>query len=161
VGKGSELVNRSGATLLGIVGSVKRVTDIVGEIAAAASEQSLGVDQVNAAITQLDHVIQSNSAQTEELSATAHSFAEEAARLARLVGKFELGAHHEQAGHASPRALPPNSHPSSATQRRPAKAVIRAVAGKPLRTAGQGLAVSPVLAGSSAARSHEESFEEF
>jgi methyl-accepting chemotaxis protein len=161
VAKGSELVNRSGATLLGIVTSVKRVTDIVGEIAAAASEQSLGVDQVNTAITQLDHVIQSNSAQTEELSATAHSFAEEAARLARLVGKFELGANHEQAGNAAPQALLPSSHPSSGTQRRPVKAVTRAVVGKPVRTAGQGLAVTPVLAGNSAARPHEGSFEEF
>ena len=77
VEKGSELVNLSGATLQGIVGSVKRVTDIVGEIAAAASEQSLGVGQVNTAVTQMDQVIQSNSAQTEQLSATAQSFAGE------------------------------------------------------------------------------------
>ncbi len=74
VEKGSELVNRSGATLQGIVGSVKRVTDIVGEIAAASSEQSTGVDQVNTAITQMDQVTQSNSAQTEELSSTAQAF---------------------------------------------------------------------------------------
>ena len=69
VEKGTELVNRSGATLQGIVGSVKRVTDIVGEIAAASGEQSTGVDQVNTAITQMDHVTQSNSAQTETLAA--------------------------------------------------------------------------------------------
>jgi methyl-accepting chemotaxis protein len=52
--KGSELVNRSGTTLQGIVSSVKRVMDIVGEIAAATSEQSTGVDQVKTAVTQMD-----------------------------------------------------------------------------------------------------------
>lgn len=90
VDAGSALVNRSGETLQGIVGSVKRVTDIVSEIAAAASEQSAGVDQVNTAMTQMDHVTQSNSAQTEELSATAQSLSEQAAQLLDLVGTFTL-----------------------------------------------------------------------
>jgi methyl-accepting chemotaxis protein len=87
---GSDLVNRSGETLHGIVGSVKRVTDIVGEIAAASGEQSTGIEQVNTAVTQMDQVTQSNSAQTEELSATAQSLAEQAARLLQLVGTFTL-----------------------------------------------------------------------
>lgn len=91
VEKGSELVNRSGTTLQGIVSSVKRVTDIVGEIAAASSEQSTGVDQVNTAITQMDHVTQSNSAQTEELSSTAQNLSAQAARLQELVSIFTLG----------------------------------------------------------------------
>jgi methyl-accepting chemotaxis protein len=87
---GSGLVNRSGETLQGIVGSVKRVTDIVGEIAAASGEQSTGIEQVNTAVTQMDQVTQSNSAQTEELSATAQSLAEQAARLMELVSIFTL-----------------------------------------------------------------------
>ena len=87
---GSELVNRSGETLHGIVGSVKRVTDIVGEIAAASSEQSTGIEQVNTAMTQMDQVTQSNSAQTEELSATAQSLSEQSARLMVLVSTFTL-----------------------------------------------------------------------
>jgi methyl-accepting chemotaxis protein len=87
---GSGLVNRSGETLQGIVGSVKRVTDIVGEIAAASGEQSTGIEQVNTAVTQMDQVTQSNSAQTEELSATAQSLAEQAAHLMELVGTFTL-----------------------------------------------------------------------
>jgi methyl-accepting chemotaxis protein len=87
---GSGLVNRSGETLQGIVGSVKRVTDIVGEIAAASGEQSTGIEQVNTAVTQMDQVTQSNSAQTEELSATAQSLAEQAARLMELVSTFTL-----------------------------------------------------------------------
>ena len=91
VEKGSELVNRSGATLQGIVGSVKRVTDIVGEIAAAAGEQSTGIDQVNTAMTQMDQVTQSNSAQNEELSFTAQALSEQSVRLLQLVGTFKLG----------------------------------------------------------------------
>jgi methyl-accepting chemotaxis protein len=87
---GSGLVNRSGETLQGIVGSVKRVTDIVGEIAAASGEQSTGIEQVNTAVTQMDQVTQSNSAQTEELSATAQSLAEQASRLMELVSTFTL-----------------------------------------------------------------------
>ena len=90
VDAGSGLVNRSGETLLGIVGSVKRVTDIVGEIAAASGEQSIGIEQVNTAMTQMDQVTQSNSAQTEELSATAQALSEQAAHLLELVGAFTL-----------------------------------------------------------------------
>src|ERR1700685_1146531 len=106
VEKGSELVDRSGTTLQGIVGSVKRVTDIVGEIAAAASEQSEGVDQVNTAITQMDHVTQSNSSQTEELSATAHELAGQAAKLTRLVGQFKLGDKEQLSEYTGRRSLP-------------------------------------------------------
>jgi methyl-accepting chemotaxis protein len=90
VNAGSELVNRSGETLQGIVGSVKRVTDIVTEIAAASGEQSAGIEQVNTAMIQMDQVTQSNSAQTEELSATAEALSEQAAQLLELVGTFTL-----------------------------------------------------------------------
>ena len=91
VDAGSALVNRSGETLHGIVESVKRVTDIVGEMAVEANEQSAGVEQVSTAMTQMDQVTQSNSAQTEELSATAESLSEQAADLLVLVGTFNLG----------------------------------------------------------------------
>jgi methyl-accepting chemotaxis protein len=87
---GSALVNRSGETLHGIVGSVKRVTDIVGEIAAASAEQSTGIEQVNTALTQMDQVTQSNSAQTEELSATAQSLAAQSGHLMEMIGAFTL-----------------------------------------------------------------------
>jgi hypothetical protein len=90
VDAGSGLVNRSGETLQSIVGSVKRVTDIVGEIAAASGEQSTGIEQVNTAMTQMDQVTQSNSAQTEELSATARALSEQAAHLMELVSTFTL-----------------------------------------------------------------------
>jgi methyl-accepting chemotaxis protein len=90
VERGTELVNKSGETLHTIVGSVKRVTDIVGEIAAAAGEQSTGIEQVNTAMMQMDQVTQSNSAQTEELSSTAESLSEQSARLMDQVKIFTL-----------------------------------------------------------------------
>jgi methyl-accepting chemotaxis protein len=102
VEKGSELVNRSGATLQGIVASVKRVTDFVGEIAAASSEQSLGVEQVSTAVTQMDHVTQSNSAQTQELSSAAQTLSGQAARVTQLVGRFKLQNHGSHSGEPQP-----------------------------------------------------------
>jgi methyl-accepting chemotaxis protein len=91
VEKGSQLVNRSGDTLQAMVGSIKKVTDIVGEIAAAAEEQSIGVEQVNTAVSQIDQVTQSNSAQTEELSSTASALSDQSAHLLKLVSTFKLG----------------------------------------------------------------------
>jgi methyl-accepting chemotaxis protein len=88
VENGSTLVNRSGQTLNEIVTSVKRVTDIVSEIAAASREQSTGIEQVNSAMLQMDSVLQSNSSQTEQLSATASSLAADAGHLEQLIGRF-------------------------------------------------------------------------
>jgi methyl-accepting chemotaxis protein len=87
---GSELVNRSGQTLENIVASVKSVTDIIGEIAAASQEESTGVDQVNRAIGKMDQVVQSSAAQTEELASTAHALAQQATQLQVLVGGFKV-----------------------------------------------------------------------
>jgi methyl-accepting chemotaxis protein len=87
---GSELVNRSGATLQEIVGAVKRVTDVIGEIAAASKEQSTGIEQVNQAVAQMDEVVQANAAQTEEMSSTAQVLAEQAGRLQEMVGRFKV-----------------------------------------------------------------------
>jgi methyl-accepting chemotaxis protein len=97
---GSALVNRSGETLQGIMASVRRVTDIVGEIAAASAEQSTGIEQVNAAMMQMDQVTQSNSAQTEQLSATAESLSDQATHLSNLINRFKLGD--EQDKHEAP-----------------------------------------------------------
>ncbi|PKP95996.1 MAG: hypothetical protein CVT74_18290, partial [Alphaproteobacteria bacterium HGW-Alphaproteobacteria-13] len=90
VGNGAALVNRSGQSLAEIVVAVKRVTDVVGEIAAASQEQSIGVEEVNRAVTQMDQVTQSNAAQTEELSATAGQLSDQAREVHLLVGRFKL-----------------------------------------------------------------------
>jgi methyl-accepting chemotaxis protein len=101
VERGTELVNKSGETLQTIVSSVKRVTDIVAEISAAAEEQSTGINQVNIAVTQIDQVTQSNSAQTEEMSSTAQILSDQSLRLTRLVGVFKLTDGSEEALPAS------------------------------------------------------------
>ncbi len=90
VSNGHTLVGRSGQALGEIITSVKRVTDIVGEIASASREQSAGVEQVNQAVTQMDQVTQGNAAQTDALSQTAASLASAASELHQLVGKFQL-----------------------------------------------------------------------
>jgi chaperonin GroEL (HSP60 family) len=87
-------VTKSGATLGEIVSSVKRVTDIVGDIVAASEEQSSGIDQVNRAVTQMDRVVQTNAAQSEELSSTANSLTAQAEQLQALVARFKLANEH-------------------------------------------------------------------
>jgi methyl-accepting chemotaxis protein len=90
VDAGSELVNRSGQTLTEIVASVKRVTDIVGEIAAASQQQAVGIEQVTKAMAQMDQVTQTNSAQTEELSSTSQTLAGHAGQMQAMVARFVL-----------------------------------------------------------------------
>lgn len=90
VENGTSLVNQSGRTLEEIVGSVKRVTDIVAEIAAASREQLTGIEQVNKAVAQMDRVTQNNASQTEEMSGTATSLLQHAEQLRELVARFRL-----------------------------------------------------------------------
>lgn len=95
VADGSKLVDESGETLDGIVAAVKKVSDIIAEIAAAGQEQSTGIEQVNRAITQMDEVTQQNAALVEEAAAASESMSEEANTLNNLVATFSLD---EQAG---------------------------------------------------------------
>ena len=89
---GSRLVAQSGSALDEIVTSVRHVTDIAGEIAAASREQASGIDQVSRAMSQMDTVTQENAAQTEELSAAAVALSEEGERMLDLVARFKLDA---------------------------------------------------------------------
>jgi methyl-accepting chemotaxis protein len=91
---GSRLVADAGKTMSEIVGSVQRVSDIIGEITAASSEQSDGIGSVNAAVTQLDQMTQQNSALVEESAAAAESLKDQAVRLSQAVGAFRLEARH-------------------------------------------------------------------
>ncbi|MFL9879993.1 methyl-accepting chemotaxis protein [Herbaspirillum rhizosphaerae] len=91
VDDGSKLVAQAGATMDEVVASVKRVTDIVGEISAASVEQSSGLEQINQAIAQMDEVTQQNAALVEEAAAAAQSLQEQAGRLSVAVGVFKLG----------------------------------------------------------------------
>ncbi|PTR27321.1 methyl-accepting chemotaxis sensory transducer with Cache sensor [Luteibacter sp. OK325] len=85
---GASLVEQSSVALRDIVASVKKVTDIVAEIAAASAEQSAGVDQVNLAIAQIDQVTQENAALVEEAAAAAKSMQDQAHSLTDQVAFF-------------------------------------------------------------------------
>ena len=87
---GSELVDQSGKTLAEIVGSVKRVTDIIAEITAASQEQASGIDQVNKAIMQMDETTQQNAALVEEATSASQSMKEQAKALMGQVGSFKM-----------------------------------------------------------------------
>jgi methyl-accepting chemotaxis protein len=87
---GSRLVAEAGQTMSEIVGSVQRVSDIIGEITAAAGEQSDGIGQVNTAVNQLDQMTQQNAALVEESAAAAESLRDQASRLADVVQVFRL-----------------------------------------------------------------------
>ncbi|MDM0037370.1 methyl-accepting chemotaxis protein [Variovorax sp. J22P271] len=89
VDAGSVLVGEAGRTMEEIVGSVKRVTDIMGEITTASQEQTSGIEQINQAITQMDQVTQQNAALVEEASAAAQSLQEQAESLVHAVSVFK------------------------------------------------------------------------
>lgn len=90
VADGAALVNQAGQALQDIIGSVKHVSTIVAEITTASHEQSSGIEQVNRAVIQMDHVTQTNATQTEALSSTARTLATQASELQSLVGRFKL-----------------------------------------------------------------------
>jgi methyl-accepting chemotaxis protein len=90
VRSGAELVNQSGETLGQIVQAVKKVGDIVAEIAAASTEQSAGIDQVNQAVTSMDEVTQQNAALAEQTSAASASMQEKTREMAHMVGFFKV-----------------------------------------------------------------------
>ncbi|MES2585191.1 MAG: methyl-accepting chemotaxis protein [Pseudomonadota bacterium] len=90
VESGSRLVATAGETMTEIVGSVKRVSDIIGEISASALEQSAGIGSVNTSVSELDEMTQQNAALVEESAAAAESLREQAERLAQVVSIFQL-----------------------------------------------------------------------
>ncbi|MBQ0941945.1 HAMP domain-containing protein [Ideonella sp. 4Y16] len=92
VENGTRLVGEAGTTMQDIVASVQRVNDIIGEISHAAAEQSRGIGQVNAAVTDLDRVTQQNAALVEQSTAAAEHLRGQASTLAEVVGSFRLPA---------------------------------------------------------------------
>ena len=98
VESGSRLVHDAGTTMNEIVASVQRVTDIIGEISAASTEQSQGITDVKGAIGEVDQMTQQNAALVEESAAAAESLKEQATKLAAVVSTFRLAE-----GDASPR----------------------------------------------------------
>ncbi|MNX39613.1 Methyl-accepting chemotaxis protein I [compost metagenome] len=105
VGEGSRQVEGAGATMQEVVTSVRHVTDIMSEIAAASQEQASGIDQVNRAVAQMDEVTQQNAALVEEAAAAAGSMQDQARELVGAVNVFRLteDAHRRGQGEAPAR----------------------------------------------------------
>ncbi|CUI26947.1 methyl-accepting chemotaxis protein [Achromobacter kerstersii] len=92
VDSGAEQVRQAGETMQEIVSSVQRVTQIMAEITEASTEQSIGIDQINRAVTQMDDVTQQNAALVEEAAAAASSLEDQAKRLAATAAFFKVPA---------------------------------------------------------------------
>ncbi|UWE14829.1 methyl-accepting chemotaxis protein [Herbaspirillum huttiense] len=127
VDTGSKLVEQAGATMTEVVASVRRVTDIVGEISSASQEQSAGIAEVGRAITQMDEGTQQNAALVEQAAAAAQSLQDQAATLAGLVGRFQTDGSQARSVPAAPAAVKPAARPapaasSSAAPRKPTAA---------------------------------------
>ncbi|GJI99527.1 methyl-accepting chemotaxis protein [Duganella rhizosphaerae] len=147
VAQGSDLVDKAGQTMSEIVVSIGRVTQIMTQISHASEEQSIGIAQVNDAITQMDQVTQQNAALVEEAAAAAESMQEQSAKLADVVSVFKLDAA-QMATQA--RALPPVRPRDAVRPLRPAPAVAA--------PASKALATAPKRA---ATASSESDWEEF
>ncbi len=102
VEQGTQLVDQAGSTMNEVVTSIRRVTDIMGEISAASTEQSQGVSQVGDAITQMDQATQQNAALVEESAAAASSLQSQAQKLVQAVAVFKIAG---QATRAQPAAV--------------------------------------------------------
>jgi hypothetical protein len=111
-----------------IVGSVQRVTDIMGEISAASQEQASGIDQVNQTVVQMDETTQQNAALVEEASAAARAMQEQAGQLAQAIAVFKVEAA------AAPVAAPARPVPA-AKARTSAKPAARPASPRPRLTA--------------------------
>ncbi len=105
VGAGNALVTQAGGTMREVLDSVEQMTGIMGAITAASQEQSLGIEQVNQAIAQMDEVTQQNAALVEQAAATAQAMQDQAGELRRVVDVFRLDDGDDQA----PRRLTPSS----------------------------------------------------
>jgi methyl-accepting chemotaxis protein len=142
VEQGSALVDQAGATMTEVVSSIRRVTDIMGEISSASHEQALGVAQVGEAVTQMDQSTQQNAALVEEMAAAASSLNSQANDLVKVVAVFKLGA--DSPGRAalptSVRSHQLNAVPFKGVDRRgggvPKGAAARTPATSAARTAG-------------------------
>jgi methyl-accepting chemotaxis protein len=125
--EGTKLVENAGSTMDEVVNSVKRVSDIIAEIAAASAEQTTGIDQVNQAVTSMDEVTQQNAALVEEAAAAAESLLEQANELSEVVSVFKLD---EQSSERRANKSPMRASKPLATPRPVVKAVMAKVSAK-------------------------------
>ncbi|WP_367847931.1 methyl-accepting chemotaxis protein [Rhodoferax sp. WC2427] len=138
VAQGTTLVDQAGTTMTEVVSSIQRVTQIMGAISLASSEQSQGVAQVGEAVTQMDQTTQQNAALVEQMAAAASSLKAQAGDLVQVVGVFKLGAgaaHHDRQRVAAiaPVRVPPSVRaiPAPAARSGPPLSAAKPVAPRP------------------------------
>ncbi|MGZ8358871.1 MAG: methyl-accepting chemotaxis protein [Telluria sp.] len=131
VDAGGRLVDQAGSTMQEIVTSITRVTDIMSEIASASIEQTVGIDQINMAISQMDEVTQQNAALVEEAAAAAGSLQDQAEALAQAVSVFNVGTLHGREAvskpavmHRPPVAPRPPARPSNQAASKPSRLAV-------------------------------------
>ena len=125
--RGTRLVGQAGVTMGEVVDSVRRVTDIMSEIASASQEQSAGIEQVNLSIIEMDGMTQQNAALVEQAAAAAQSLQDQAAELAQVVSIFKLveGEEKPAAYVPAPVATAPVAARKPAPALRPVKSLTR------------------------------------
>jgi methyl-accepting chemotaxis protein len=161
VEQGSVLVDQAGTTMTEVVGAIRRVTDLMGEISAASTEQSQGVAQVGNAVTQMDEVTQQNAALVEEMAAAAGSLRTQAQDMVETVAFFKLSDDHGSVARVAsapmrrPSAQLPKSNPARLPSKPAAKNLSRPAANKSLAPPA---ASSQARASSSGADGDWESF---
>ncbi|TQN01218.1 methyl-accepting chemotaxis protein-1 (serine sensor receptor) [Acidovorax temperans] len=169
VEQGTLLVDKAGATMTEVVTAIRRVTDIMGEISAASSEQSAGVDQIGEAVTQMDQATQQNAALVEEMAAAAASLNTQAGELVNAVAVFKLAqdsaysAGTRFGATAGPAASAPSSRPvlgaaKAAGALRPAATKAPKPAASLAAPGGKAHAPTPAAAGKGGADDEWESF---
>ena len=139
VAEGEKLVEQSGQTLQEIVAAIKKVTDIVAEMAAAACEEASGIEQVNRAIVQMDQVTQQNAALVEQTAAASQSMGEQARELQNLMGFFKLDESDSSVASDLPQREAENARQSrdKGSSRRPEPA--KKMSGEPMPAGGSAL----------------------
>ena len=90
VAVGSKIVDQAGVTMTEVVTSIQRMTELMGEITAAAAEQEAGISQINGAVSDMDSVTQQNAALVEQAAAAAAALEQQTAHLKNLVSVFQL-----------------------------------------------------------------------
>ena len=169
VNNGSTLVGQAGTTMGEILQAVRRVTDIMGEIAAASEEQSSGISQVGRAVTQMDEVTQQNAALVEEAAAAAASLQDQAARLRETVSAFRVDEHvsHTEpfsgaaARPAKSTAKPAALQASGAAAAKPAARPVATKAATPARAEPAAPVGAPPPVASSTARASADEWTTF
>jgi methyl-accepting chemotaxis protein len=180
IGRGSKLVGQAGVTMDEVVDSVKRVTNIMSEIANASAEQSAGIEQVNLSIIEMDGMTQQNAALVEQAAAAFQSLQDQAAELQRVVSIFKVEGEEATldaapaatttavatravvARPASPKAAPPKAAPPKAASsqlKKPAaarKPAAAKAAEAPAPEAGSASSTSKKVAAAAASDDWEE-----